>query len=62
MNGKGDKLRKGANLKAYYDNYDSIFRKQSTYCDQNEARSDEKELQCNEIKKEMSNKDHSLAT
>jgi len=30
MNGKGDKLRKGANLKAYYDNYDKIFRKQAT--------------------------------
>lgn len=30
MNGKGDKLRKGANLKAYYDNYDKIFKKQST--------------------------------
>ena len=25
--GKGDKLRKGANLKAYWDNYDAIFRK-----------------------------------
>lgn len=24
--GKGDKLRKGANLKAYWDNYDKIFR------------------------------------
>lgn len=27
MNGKGDKLRKGANLKAYWENYDRIFRK-----------------------------------
>ena len=25
--GKGDKLRKGANLKKYRDNYDAIFRK-----------------------------------
>ena len=25
--GKGDRLRKGANLDAYRDNYDSIFRK-----------------------------------
>jgi hypothetical protein len=25
--GKGSKLRKGANLKAYRDNYDKIFRK-----------------------------------
>lgn len=29
MNGKGDKLRKGANLKAYYDNYDKIFSKKT---------------------------------
>ena len=27
MNGKGDNLRKGSNLKAYRDNYDRIFRK-----------------------------------
>ena len=26
-NGKGDKLRKGANLQAYWSNYDEIFRK-----------------------------------
>lgn len=26
-NGKGDKLRKGADLKTYRDNYDAIFRK-----------------------------------
>ena len=25
--GKGDKLRKGANLEAYWNNYDNIFRK-----------------------------------
>lgn len=25
--GKGDKIRPGANLKAYWDNYDNIFRK-----------------------------------
>jgi hypothetical protein len=25
--GKGSKIRKGANLKAYRDNYDKIFRK-----------------------------------
>lgn len=25
--GKGDKLRKGANLNAYWNNYDEIFRK-----------------------------------
>ena len=25
--GKGDQLRKGANLEAYWNNYDSIFRK-----------------------------------
>ena len=27
MAGKGPELRKGANLEAYWDNYDSIFRK-----------------------------------
>jgi hypothetical protein len=27
QNGKGDSLRKGANLSAYWNNYDSIFRK-----------------------------------
>lgn len=27
MNGKGSKLRKGANLKAYRENYDRIFKK-----------------------------------
>lgn len=27
-NGKGDSLRKGANLSAYYDNYDNIFRRE----------------------------------
>lgn len=26
-NGKGDKLRKGADLNAYWQNYDSIFRR-----------------------------------
>lgn len=25
--GKGDKIRLGANLKAYWDNYDNIFKK-----------------------------------
>jgi hypothetical protein len=25
--GKGDKIRKGADLKAYWDNYDNIFKK-----------------------------------
>jgi len=29
MNGKGDKLRKGANLNAYWQNYDNIFRRQN---------------------------------
>lgn len=27
--GKGDKLRKGADLKAYWNNYDNIFRRQT---------------------------------
>jgi hypothetical protein len=27
MNGKGDKIRTGSNLKAYRDNYDMIFKK-----------------------------------
>lgn len=27
MNGKGPQIRKGANLQAYWDNYDNIFRK-----------------------------------
>lgn len=27
MAGKGDKLRKGANMQAYWNNYDSIFKK-----------------------------------
>jgi len=27
--GKGDKLRKGADLKAYWSNYDEIFRKKT---------------------------------
>jgi hypothetical protein len=26
--GKGDKIRQGANLKAYWDNYDNIFRRE----------------------------------
>jgi hypothetical protein len=29
MAGKGDKLRKGANLKAYWDNYANIFGKKT---------------------------------
>lgn len=29
MAGKGDKLRKGANLKAYWDNYSNIFNKKT---------------------------------
>lgn len=29
MAGKGDKLRKGANLKAFWDNYDNIFGKKA---------------------------------
>jgi hypothetical protein len=29
MAGKGDKLRKGANLKAYWDNYSNIFGKKT---------------------------------
>lgn len=29
MAGKGDKLRKGANLKAYWDNYSNIFNKKA---------------------------------
>ena len=29
-NGKGDAIRPGANLKAYRDNYDGIFRKKKT--------------------------------
>jgi predicted protein tyrosine phosphatase len=33
MAGKGDKLRKGANLKAYYDNYDKIFGKKEMKTD-----------------------------
>ena len=46
MNGKGDKLRKGANLKAYYDNYDKIFRKQitteaGTRCNEEKSKSTE---------------------
>ncbi len=28
MSGKGDSLRKGANLSAYYNNYDNIFRRE----------------------------------
>ena len=28
--GKGDKLRKGANLNSYWENYDQIFRKKKT--------------------------------
>lgn len=27
MNGKGSKLRKGANLQAYWNNYDDIFKR-----------------------------------
>jgi hypothetical protein len=27
MNGKGPQVRKGANLQAYWNNYDNIFRK-----------------------------------
>ena len=30
MAGKGDKLRKGANMQAFWDNYDGIFCKKST--------------------------------
>jgi hypothetical protein len=43
MNGKGSKLRKGANLKAYRENYDRIFKK-----------SDEKQL--TEDKEQVSEK------
>ena len=28
--GKGDKLRKGANLNSYWENYDQVFRKRKT--------------------------------
>ncbi len=28
--GKGDKLRKGANLNSYWENYDRVFRKRKT--------------------------------
>lgn len=31
--GKGSELRKGANLSAFWDNYDSIFRKRKTVAD-----------------------------
>lgn len=31
--GKGDSLRKGANLNAYWQNYDSIFRRRKTVLD-----------------------------
>jgi hypothetical protein len=30
QNGKGDKLRKGANLPAYWENYDRVFQKRKT--------------------------------
>ena len=29
QNGKGPELRKGANLLAYWENYDSVFRRQT---------------------------------
>ena len=35
MAGKGSKLRKGANLKKYWDNYDSIFRKYDKESEEN---------------------------
>ena len=34
MNGKGDKLRQGANLNAYWNNYDNIFRKRKKINDE----------------------------
>lgn len=34
--GKGDKLRKGANLPAYWNNYDAIFGKKDQQCKLNE--------------------------
>lgn len=42
MNGKGDKLRTGANLQAYWDNYDRIFRKKEELSDEdiNEMKDD----------------------
>lgn len=30
QNGKGDKLRKGANFPAYWENYDRVFQKRKT--------------------------------
>jgi hypothetical protein len=36
--GKGDKLRKGANLKAYWENYDNIFKKKDMYYDIKKAK------------------------
>jgi hypothetical protein len=44
MNGKGSKTRKGANLKAYWDNYDSIFRKPETPTE-NKKETESKELE-----------------
>lgn len=32
MAGKGDNLRKGANLEAYWNNYDSIFKRRKCTC------------------------------
>lgn len=42
MNGKGDKLRKGANLELYRQNYDEIFNKDKTnsHREQSETNSD----------------------
>ncbi len=37
MNGKGDKLRAGADLRAYRDNYDAIFRKQKPVVPDNDT-------------------------
>lgn len=31
QNGKGDKLRKGANLNAYWESYDRVFQKRKTF-------------------------------
>lgn len=43
MNGKGSKIRKGANLKAYWDNYDNIFRKPVSPEDKSEENKNEKD-------------------
>lgn len=53
MAGKGDKLRKGANLQAFWDNYDLIFSKNNQQCKSNEEQKQEQQQQQQPVHKQQ---------